>query len=341
MKTKLLASALSASVLTSVIPVSTANAETLSYATWQAEASQDLHAISLHWLRDELDRRTNGEHSLNIFWGGTLAGIAEIGDAVESGLAQMGDLVVPYFPDQLLVNNAIGFFWPQPHSPRELADLMWGFHQEYPQFGAELAAFNMQMLGLRPLGYYGMLCREPVRSMADFAGRRIRGYGVALPAAIEAIGGIPVSMSTVETYEALQRGVLDCTPIEPVIARGQKYDEVARYYVDVPMGASWGQYIVINQDVLAGLPGDLQEVLVQLGADYHLYFTEEQERMTAETMAAWEERDDFEVITIPPQEFLAVTESSDLVSAARRQWIDRAAERGVPAEAIAEIMSFR
>lgn len=318
----------------------TVQAETLSYATWQAEASQDLHALSLHWLRDELARRTDGAHQLNIFWGGTLAGIGEIGDAVESGLAQMGDLVVPYFPDQLLVNNAIGFFWPQPHSPRELADLMWGFHQDYPQFGAELAAFNMRLLGLRPLGYYGMLCREPIRSMADFQGRRIRGYGVALPAAIQAIGGIPVSMSTVETYEALQRGILDCTPIEPVIARGQNYDEVARYYIDVPMGASWGQYIVINNDVFGGLPADLQETLVQLGADYHVYFTEEQDRMTAETMAHWAQRSDFEVITIPPEEFLAVTEASAEVQAARQQWIDRAAQRGVPAQDIARIMSF-
>jgi len=341
MKTRPLTAVLGAAVLGAAIATAPAGAETLTYATWQAEASQDLHAVSLHWLRDELARRTNGAHELNIFWGGTLAGIAEIGDAVESGLAQMGDLVVPYFPDQLLVNNAIGFFWPQPHSARELAELMWGFHQEYPQFGAELSAFNMRMLGLRPLGDYGMLCRQPVRSMADFAGLRIRGFGVALPAAIQAIGAVPVSMSTVETYEALQRGVLDCTPIEPVIAAGWRYDEVAKYYIDVPMGASWGQYIVINADTFAGLPADLQEVLVQLGADYHVHFTDEQERLTAEVLAAWEARDDFEIITIAPADFLAVTESAEPVRAARQQWITRAADRGLPSDRIAEIMSFQ
>jgi hypothetical protein len=45
-----------------------------------------------------------------------------------------------------------------------------------------------------------------VRSVADFEGKRIRAFGIALPAAIQAIGGVPVSMSTVETYEALERG---------------------------------------------------------------------------------------------------------------------------------------
>jgi len=317
-----------------------AQSETLSYATWQPEASQDLHALSLHWFEDQLAERTDGAHEINMFWGGTLAGISEIGDAVENKLADMGDLVVPYFPDQLPVNNAIGFFWPQPHSPKVLADMMGEFHETIPQFGEELAKFNMKLIGLRPLGYYGMLCRDPIRSVDEFAGKRIRAYGVALPAAIQAVGGVPVSMSTVETYEALERGVLDCTPIEPVIARGQKYDEVAKYFIDVPLGASWGQFIVINQDVWDGLPADLQETLETLGKEYHEYFTDEQERLTAETLAAWEAQDDFEIIKIDNAEFLDRTENSDEVKAARQQWIDRAKALGVSAEEIAERMSF-
>lgn len=319
----------------------TAHAETLSYATWQAEASQDLHAISLHWFQDQLKERTNGAHDLRIFWGGTLAGISEIGDAVENGLADMGDLVVPYFPDQLPVNNAIGFFWPQPHSPKELATMMKSFHETIPQFGNELDRFNMKLIGLRPLGYYGILCREPVRTVEDFEGKRIRAYGIALPAAIQAIGGVPVSMSTVETYEALERGVLDCTPIEPVIAHGQKYDEVAKYYVDAPMGASWGQFIVVNTAKWAGLPDDLKQALTEIGDDYVDYFTAEQERLTAEVMAKWAENPDFEVIEIDRDAFLAKTENSDVVKAARLQWIDRAAALGVPAEEIADQMAFK
>lgn len=133
------------------LSLSSAQAVTLTYATWQPEASDDLHAVSLHWLAEQLEERTDGQHSLQIYWGGTLAGISEIGDAVENGLADMGDLVVPYFPDQLIVNNAIGFFWPQPHSPLELAELMQGFHAEIPQFSEELTRYNMKLLGLRPL----------------------------------------------------------------------------------------------------------------------------------------------------------------------------------------------
>jgi TRAP-type C4-dicarboxylate transport system substrate-binding protein len=318
-----------------------ATSETLSYATWQPEASQDLHAISLHWFQDQLKERSGGKHELRMFWGGTLAGISEIGDAVENGLADMGDLVVPYFPDQLPVNNALGFFWPQPHSPKTLAEMMKTFHETIPQFGDELTRFNMKLIGLRPLGYYGILCREPIRKVEDFEGKRIRAYGIALPAAIQAIGGVPVSMSTVETYEALERGVLDCTPIEPVIAHGQKYDEVAKYYIDAPLGASWGQFMVINTDKWATLPEGLQTLLTEIGNDYVNYFTSEQERLTAKVMEDWKNASDFEVIEIDRDAFLAKTENSGVVKAARQQWIDRANGLGVPADDIAVQMSFK
>lgn len=330
-----------ASTMTFGMSAGTSSAETLSYATWQSETSQDLHAISLHWLKKQVKERSAGKHDLKIFWGGSLATIAQIGDAVQNKLAAMGDLVVPYHPNQLPVNNAIGFFWPQPHSPKQLVAMMKGFHENVPQFGDELSAFNMKLIGLRPLGYYGMLCREPVRKVEDFVGKRIRAYGIALPAAIQAIGGVPVSMSTVETYEALSRGVLDCTPIEPVIAHGQKYDEVAKYFVDVPMGASWGQFIVVNSEVWAGLPEDFQQILIEIGNEYPEYFTDEQERLTAEVLAGWNASTDVEVIQIDRAAFLVKTETSDLVRAARQGWIDRAKALGVPAEDIADQMSFK
>lgn len=317
-----------------------AAAVTLTYATWQPEASSDLHATSLHWFSEELARRTQGQHTIRMMWGGTLAGISEIPDTVESRAADMGDLVVPYFPDQFPVNNAIGFHWPQPHSPLELAEMMAEFHETYEQFGEELLRFNLKLIGLRPLGYYGMLCTEPVRSMAEFRGKRIRAYGVSLPAAIQAIGGVPVSMTTVETYEALERGVLDCTPIEPVIAAGQQYDDVARYYIDVPLGASWGQFIIINNDVYQGLPEDLRETLDTLGKEYHTYFTTEQDRLTQETLDRWTSSGRVEVIALPPEEFLAATENNDGVRTIRRQWVERAQALGLPADDIAARLAF-
>ena len=315
-------------------------ADTLTYATWQPEASPDLHATSLHWFAEQLSERTGGEHSLQIFWGGTIAGINEIPDAVENRVADMGDLVVPYFPDQFPLNNVISFHLPQPNSPYELSEMMKSLHATYPQFDEELAKYNLKLIGLRPLGYYGILCSKPVSSLEDLKGQRIRPFSVGSAAALTAIGAVPVQMSTVETYEALERGVLDCTAIEPVIGHGQRYDEVAKHYVDVPLGASWGQFIVINADVYKSLPDDLRETIDKLGDEYHTYFTSEQTRLTAEVMKLWSEQADFTITKVPAEQFLAITEADKGVADVRAQWASRAEAAGLPAAEIASKLAF-
>lgn len=316
------------------------SAETVTFATWQPEASESLHATSLHWFVEEVKKRSDGKHGVKMHWGGAIASITEIPNAVENGVVDMGDLVIPYFPDQFPLNNAISFFWPQPRSPRELGDLMAELHEKYPAFSEELERYNLKLIGLRPLGYYGMACREPVESLDQFKGKRIRAYGLALPAVIEALGAVPVSMSTPETYEALQRGIIDCTPIEPILAHGWKYDEVAPHFIDVPMGASWGQFIVINKQKFEALPEDFQQVLVEVGRDYLVHFTDKQVEQTAEVRDLWEKEDPYQIIPVDREEFLGITENDERVDAVRKQWIARAEEAGVPAEDIARRLSF-
>jgi TRAP-type C4-dicarboxylate transport system substrate-binding protein len=320
---------------------SMAQAETVTFATWQPEASENLHATSLHWFIDEVNKRSDGKLKVNMFWGSAIASITEIPAAVENGVVDMGDLVIPYFPDQFPLNNVISFFWPQPNSPRELGDLMAELHEKYPQFSEELSKYNLKLIGLRPLGYYGITCRETIKSLDDFKGKRIRAYGLALPAVIEALGAVPVSMSTPETYEALQRGILDCTPIEPILSHGWKYDEVAPYFVDVPLGASWGQFIVVNKNKFDALPEVLQKVLTEVGNDYLAYFTDHQVEQTKEVRDLWDKNDKYHIVKVDSEKFLRITENSDEVKGVRKQWIAKAKEAGLPADEIAARLAFK
>lgn len=318
----------------------TVQAETITYATWQGQSSSSVHARTLHWLADEVDKRTDGEHRVRILWGGAVAQIDEIASAVENGVVDAGDLVNPYHPDQFPLNNVVGFFWPQPHNPVEIGELLGDFLETYPSFAQEMARYNMKVLGFRPLDNYGFLCTTPLRTVEDFEGKRIRSYGVALPAVIESLGAVAVSLSTPETYEALERGIVDCAPIEVGLARAWEYDTVATNWMDVGLGASFGQYLIINQGVFDSLPGDFQDVLEEVGAEYLEVFTDEQARYRDEVLQEWAERDDFEIVDFPQEDFLEITENDPGVEAVRQRWVDTARELGVPAEEIAEQMTF-
>src|SRR5699024_10950283 len=61
-----------------------------------------------------------------------------------------------------------------------------------------------------------MICMgEPVQSVADFSGKRIRVPGAGWATEVEALGATPVNVVQAEVYEALERGVIDCAVQSP------------------------------------------------------------------------------------------------------------------------------
>ncbi len=316
-----------------VFAAQSAAADTYKWITFKPKGAGDAQARSTQWYVDEFKKRTEGKHEIEVFWGGSVAKTGEIPDALGAGVGDFGDIITPYFPDKFPVNNAVGFFIPQPNSPKQIADLMAEWHAKYPQFEKELANANLKAVGYRPLEDYGLLCTEPVKSMAELKGLRIRTYGFAYPALVEAMGATPVSINTAEAYDALSRNILDCTPIGPALARGWKYDEVAKYYVEFPFGASFGHLIAMNLDSYkTKLDDETRAVVDQLAKDYSVTYT----NMLADDVRNVQEKwKGMGVEIIPfPKDGVADLVKNEKVQAVRQQWITKANALGVPADEI-------
>lgn len=315
------------------------HAETYKWITFKPQGAGDAQAISTQWLVDEFEKRTGGKHKIEVFWGGSVAKTKEIPDALGAGVGEFGDIITPYFPDKFPMNNAVGFFIPQPKSTREIAELMETWHAKYPQFAAELAAANLKAIGFRPLESYGLLCTKPVRALDDLKGLRIRTYGFAYPALVEALGGSPVSISTSEAYEALERNVIDCTPIGPALARGWKYDEVAKYYIEIPLGASFGHLLAMNLEAYDGMDDETRAVVDQLGQEYAGEYARILEEDRARVRELWKGDLGVEVIDFPREDFVKVVQDPK-IQAVRQEWIARAEAQGVPADEIVKELQF-
>lgn len=316
-----------------------ANADTYTYITYKPQGANDAHANSIQWLVDEFAKRTNGKHQIEVFWGGSVAAVGETPEAVANGVGDMGDIVTPYFPDLLPLNNAIGFYIPQPLDSQGVADAMVEWHASYPQFSEELAAQNLHAFSFRALEDYGLLCKQPVSSMADLKGKRIRSYGFAYPALIEAMGATPVSVTTSDTYEALERSIIDCTPIGPALARGFKYDEIAKYYIEFPFGASFGHLLTINLDTYNGMDDETREILDQLGKDYIVEYgrmlSEDQDKVRA----AWKDELGVEVMPFPAEELVLLADDPK-VQAVRKEWQAKAEAAGLPVADVVSRLQF-
>ncbi|MBJ3778038.1 TRAP transporter substrate-binding protein DctP [Acuticoccus mangrovi] len=324
------------------LSVGASEAKTYRWITFKPQGAGDAQQRSTQWFVDEFAKRTGGKHTIEVFWGGSVAGTREIPTALASGVGDFGDIITPYFPDQFPLNNAVGFFIPQPNNTREIGELMEKWHAEIPQFEQELANSGIKAVGFRPLESYGILCTEPVESVADFKGRRIRSYGFAYPKLIEALGGSPVSIATSETYEALERGIVDCTPIGPALARGWKYDEVAKYYIEYPIGASFGHLLAMNLASYEGMDEETRAIVDQLGKDYLGVYADMLDDDESTVREAWES--ELGVTVIDPgvsTEDMATLSANEGIQEVRKDWIERATALGVDPDPIVAELEFK
>lgn len=335
---KILFSVAAAAIVAGILATS-AEADTFKWLTYKPQGAGDAQAISTQWFADQFKERTGGKHEIEIFWGGSVAQVREIPEVLASGLGDFGDIVTPYFPDQMPLNNAIGFFIPQPLDSQGVGRAMEEWHAKYPQFSEELASQNLRAIGFRPLESYGLLCTKPVRSVAEMKGLRIRSYGFAYPALIEAMGATPVSISTSDAYEALQRSIVDCTPIGPALARGWKYDEVAKYYMEVPFGASFGHLLAMNLDSYNNMDEETRAVVDQLGKDYLDKYSSMLAEDDARVRELWKGDLGVEVVAFPGDELIALV-NDPKVQAVRDEWIEKAKTVDLPVEEIVQSLAF-
>jgi TRAP-type C4-dicarboxylate transport system substrate-binding protein len=291
-----------------------------------------MYAAAADWMQKEVDARSNGTLKFDINYGGVLATVGEITTAIETGMIDMGNIVTPYFPDELVVNNAIPFFWPQPKSQQELGELMLKWDAEIPEFSEELAKYNAKLITVRPLPPYGLICTTPIRSLEDFEGKRVRSYGVALPAMLSALGAVPVSMADVETYEAMSNNVLDCSAADLALVDAFKLNEIAPYFIEVPMGASWGHIIAMNLDTYNALSDEHKALLEDLKTDHLTEMLRLFREREAELIAQWKTDGSVEIITLDPEAFLEVTLNDPGVQQVRNSWKERAIATGMDPE---------
>lgn len=196
-----------------------------------------------------LNEATNGEITVSIAFGGQLGGVREMLDYVSNRVVDLAAMPVNHFASQL--PGAGAFDMPLAYeTPEQVAALYKKAMTTLPLAKATYEKAGVTPFMFRGLDPYLLLCTKPVSKVADFEGLRIRTYGSAVPAIFKGLGAVPVNLLTSETYEAFQRGTVDCVYFSRVGHLVFKTYEVAKYKIDFEFGAV-GSYIgYINNDVL-------------------------------------------------------------------------------------------
>ena len=204
---------------------------------------------------EHLNEATNGEITVDIAFGGQLGGEREMLDYVANNVVSMAAFPINHYASQFPGYGA--FDMPLTYeSPEQVAALYKKALTTLPLTMETYEKAGVTPFMFRGLDPYLLLCTKPVSKVADFEGLRIRTFGSAVPAVFEGLGAVPVNLLTSETYEAFQRGTVDCVYFSRVGHLVYKTYEVAKYKIDFEFGAVSSYIGYINNDVLNGMTDD-------------------------------------------------------------------------------------
>lgn len=210
-----------------------------------------LNAEVMPALVDRVARESGEKLSMEIAAGGTLSGPADTLATLESGAIDAAMMIYAYTPSDLPVLTFVGSLYSDDNmyaAPALLETIKLGCKSCTTE--QEDAGIHVVMHSASP--NYAFQCTRPISDVADLAGLNIRATGSMGPL-VAALGAVPVTVSYPEIYEALQRGVIDCTVTTMTELKNSQLWEVTSDVTMAPLG-TFNPYgtLVFNADVWDG-----------------------------------------------------------------------------------------
>lgn len=212
---------------------------------------------------EEIGKRTDGRVKITVYSGGSLTKAPQVYEGVVSGISDIGMSCFAYTRGRFPLLEALDLPVGYPDGKTATATANAIVRKYKPQELSDVHALYVHAHGP------GILAsKKPVESLDDIQGLKVRATGLSSKI-VQNLGGAPIGMSQPETYESLQKGVVDATlcPVETL--KGWKQGEVVDYVVNSQaIGYTTSMYVVMNKDKWESLPSDIQKVFTEVSAEY-------------------------------------------------------------------------
>jgi TRAP-type C4-dicarboxylate transport system substrate-binding protein len=235
----------------------------LRYAVW-FPATHRLSVLIDQWCKD-VDKGTNGVVKITPFMGGTLANPTQVYEGILKGSFDIGTSALAYntgrFPLTEVLDLPLGY-----RDARQGTQLHNAFLQK---FKANLKEFDEVKLFYLYCPGAGLIhTKKVVSGLEEIKGMRIRASGLNAKS-VEALGAIPVTITIPETYDALQRGIVDGLLMHTEVLQTFRLGELAKCTIkDHGMSNGPAQFVAMNKKKWESLPKSAQQVILKLNEEY-------------------------------------------------------------------------
>lgn len=211
-------------------------------------------------------RKADPSIDFKVFPAGQLGKPADSVRALQSGLADIGQIVVTYHREELPLSNVINLPWDGADS--------WTLSNAFMRATLEPGPIRdewnrnglIALMSVTNAPYEIHAPARPLTGLASLSGLKMRSPGGSYDEIIKLLGAVPVSMPIPDSFEALQRGTIDATLYSFSNWAGLRLQEVVKHTTtNVALPAASGLTFAISQQAFDSLSPKQRAVLLEAG----------------------------------------------------------------------------
>lgn len=230
----------------------------IKFSTWHPPAGEECQNVWTPML-EELQARSNGRITYTPYYGAALGASAEHYDIVKDGLSDMGYFTATWTPDRFPLTDVLSM--PVKVLGKDVAVNVGNemykrlLYQEFPD--------DIKVLSLNGCVMSFIWTRQPVKTMEDLKGLKIRSPGGLQTYMIQTLGAEPVFMPLGDVYLSMETGVIDGIVTCPMLYKAYKLHELGKNAVVATFGCV-SEGVVMNKALYDKMPADLQALVEEV-----------------------------------------------------------------------------
>ena len=242
-----------------------ATSATLAQTKWDLPAAypaSNFHTENLTQFAKDIDTASGGKLKITVHANASLFKAPEIKRAVQSGQAQIGEILLANFANESPIYALDGV----PFLATGYGDARKLYEASQPAMDKLLAAQGMKMLFAVAWPPQGIFSKREVASVADLRGIKWRAYSPATAQIAELIGAQPVQIQQAELSQAMATGVIESYMSSVSTGYDTKtYESIKNYYDTqawLPKNA-----VLVNLKAFNALDAATQAAVTKAAAD--------------------------------------------------------------------------
>ena len=224
-------------------------------------ATDNKNQIVLKAWANWLNEKSDGRIELEPHYSNEACKAEDALTATKNGIVDIAEYGSGYWGSEFPVNSALVlpmmYDWCDSWTWSYCLDEL---RAKYPQFESEWTDKGVTLIGWTASGSSNLFTgkgKDPVYTLEDFKGRISNCFSNYEKLGVTELGGTPEMLAPTDVYDALAKGVLDICNVPYTGSHALSVRDAAGSVTELKLGTYvWG--IVMNSDVLASMPEDLQ-----------------------------------------------------------------------------------